>query len=192
MPRLRQAVIAVQDLDPAVTLLRQRAGLGEPFADPDIAYFGLRNAVFAIGDTFLELVSPVQDDTAAAARERARELELREVFHVEFDDVAEAHLHPVDIGGAIVSLSEPRPAESWRWGGPAWEARSVPGRLQGITVGVPDPDETGRRWRTVAGGEVPVQFEPEEEAGPGIAAIAIELGEREVRIDPADLASSLN
>ena len=29
------------------------------------AYFGLRNAVFALGDTFLEVVCPQRPDTAA-------------------------------------------------------------------------------------------------------------------------------
>ena len=59
MPRLRQAVFAVRDLDRSVEALRSRLELGEPFSDPDVGYFGLRNAVFAIGDTFLELVCPV-------------------------------------------------------------------------------------------------------------------------------------
>jgi catechol 2,3-dioxygenase-like lactoylglutathione lyase family enzyme len=140
VPRLRQVAIAVGDLDRSVELLRSRLALEEPFADPAVRYFGLRNAVFAIGDTFLELVSPVQDGTAAerllerrggdcgymamlqvedvaTARERARRLGIREVFEVEFDDIAEAHLHPTEIGGAIVSISEPQPPSSWRWGG---------------------------------------------------------------------------
>ena len=50
--------MAVADLDSSVANLRSKLDLGEPFSDPAIAWFGLRNAVFAIGDTFLELVSP--------------------------------------------------------------------------------------------------------------------------------------
>jgi len=210
MPRLRQAVFAVSDLDRSVEALRSRLGLGEPFADPDVGYFGLRNAVFAIGDTFLELVCPVAEDTAAgrqldrqggdcgymamlqvedvaAARERARELGLREVFEVEFDDIAEAHLHPADIGGAIVSLSEPRPPSSWRWGGPDWHGRSTPGGLSGITVGVPGAAAVAERWRQVAGGPVPVSF-TEDSSGPGIVAVEIDLADRRVTLGPADLA----
>jgi len=56
LPRLRQAVIAAQDLDKVAGELRDRLGLGEPYCDPGVAYFGLRNAVFALGDTFLEVV----------------------------------------------------------------------------------------------------------------------------------------
>ena len=209
MPRLRQAVFAVRDLDRSVEALQSRLGLGEPFADPDIAYFGLRNAVFAIGDTFLELVCPVAEGTAAgrqidrqggdcgymamlqvedaaAARERARELGLREVFEVEFDDIAEAHLHPADIGGAIVSLSEPRPPSSWRWGGPGWHDRSTPGAVSGLTVGVPGAAAVAKRWRRVAGGPIAVSF-TDDSAGPGIVAVEIDLTDRRVVIAPSDL-----
>jgi len=212
MPRLRQAVMAVRDLDHSVELLRSELGLGEPFADPVIEYFGLRNAVFAIGDTFLEMVSPIREETAAgrlierrggdcgymamlqvddadAARERAKSLGIREVFDVEFEDIKEAHLHPADIGGAIVSLSEPLPAESWRWGGAGWDERSVPGSLVGITVGVADPAATGNRWLDVAGGPVPVTF-IDDPAERGIIGIELELAGRHVTIDPTGPTTS--
>lgn len=209
VPRLRQAVIAVRDLDPAVGLLRSRLGLGEPYADPAIDFFGLRNAVFAIGDTFLELVSPTREDTAAgrqidrhggdcgymamlqvedaaAARERARRLGISEIFEIELDDIAEAHLHPAQIGGAIVSLSEPRPPTSWRWGGPGWSERSVAGSVNGLTVAVRDPAAVADRWQRVAGRPLPVDFVADE-AAPGIVGIDLVLGDERVTLDPADL-----
>src|SRR5947209_19192932 len=136
--RLRQAVIAARDLDAAVTRLREGLGLGEPFSDPAVGYFGLRNAVFALGDTFLEVVSPIRDGTSAGrlldrrrgdcgymlmfqmeelagARQRARVEGVREVFEVSLDDIEEVHLHPEDMRGATVSLTRPEPPESWRW-----------------------------------------------------------------------------
>ena len=173
--RLRQAVLAARDLDAVAGRLRAELGLGEPYADPGVAYFGLRNAVFALGDTFLEVVSPEREDTSAgrllerrggdcgymlmfqvddlpAARRRARELDIREVFAVELDDIAEVHLHPADIGGAIVSLSAPQPASAWRWGGPGWEQRGAPVSVRGATVAVEDPGAVGGRWTQVLGG----------------------------------------
>ncbi len=57
LPRLRQAVIAANDLDEVAGQLRSTLGLGEPYHDPSVERFGLRNAVFALGDTFLEVVS---------------------------------------------------------------------------------------------------------------------------------------
>ena len=63
--RLRQAVLVARDLEPVSERLRAELGLGEPFADPGVGAFGLHNAVYAIGDAFLEVVSPTQPDTAA-------------------------------------------------------------------------------------------------------------------------------
>lgn len=206
MPRLRQAVLAVRDLDAAVERLRSQHGLGEPFADPAVAYFGLRNAVFAIGDQFLEVVSPVRDDApaarlldrrggdcgymamfqvddVAAARERAQAAEVREVFEVELDDITEAHLHPADMRGAIVSVSQPEPPDSWRWGGPGWRERSVAGAITGITVAVADPGATATRWAEVIGGTPGVEFMAEE-SEPGITEIDLDLAGRSVTLTP--------
>ena len=58
--RLRQAVLVAAELEPVAERLQAEFGLGEPFADPGVAVFGLRNAVFAIGDTFLEVVVQVE------------------------------------------------------------------------------------------------------------------------------------
>jgi len=183
--RLRQAVLAARDLDSVAGRLREELELGEPFADPGVGYFGLRNAVFALGDTFLEVVSPMQPDTAAGrllerrggdcgymvmfqvdslpeARERAGALGVREVFEVALDDMAEVHLHPADMRGAIVSLSSPQPPDSWRWGGPGWDSRAAPLRVAGATVAAADPQSVAARWSTVLGGPAGVAFAPDD------------------------------
>jgi hypothetical protein len=193
--RLRQAVIAATDLETVAEALRSELGLGEPFSDPGVGYFGLRNAVFALSDTFLEVVSPVRPDTAAGrlidrrggdcgymlmflvddvagARTRAAAAGVREVFAVELDDIVEAHLHPSDIGAAIVSLSQPSPTSSWRWGGPGWESRSAASALVGATVAVDDPDAVRRRWDDVLGG-LPAGVEVIAAAGAGLVEIAL-------------------
>jgi hypothetical protein len=171
---VRQAVLAARELEPVAGQLRDQLDLGEPFADPGVEYFGLRNAVFALGDTFLEVVSPTRQDTPAgrlldrrggdcgymvmfqvgdlsAARERAAAQGVREVFEVELDDIGEVHLHPADIRGAIVAVSSPRPPASWRWGGPDWSQRSVPLRIAGVTLGVSHPEAVAERWGGVLG-----------------------------------------
>ena len=63
--RLRQAVLVAEDLEPTASALRRTLGLGEPFHDPGVGEFGLSNAVFAIGDCFLEVIAPTQSGTAA-------------------------------------------------------------------------------------------------------------------------------
>lgn len=205
MVRLRQAVIAARDLDAVAGRLRDELGLGEPFADPGVGYFGLRNAVFALEDTFLEVVSPTREDTAAgrlierrggncgymlmfqvqdltAARERIAAEGVREVFAVELDDMAEVHLHPADMRAAIVSVSQPRPPESWRWGGEAWAERSAPVRLYGAEVAVADAAGVERRWRSVLG-ELPARL--------SIATDAAEPGLVEIVVTPSNGASGL-
>jgi hypothetical protein len=213
VPRLRQAVLAARDLERTVERLRGELGLGEPYRDPAVAHFGLANAVFAIGDTFLEVVSPVdpenraartavrqlersgadlcgymamlQVDDLRAARERTRAAEVREVFEVELDDMAEVHLHPGDIRGAIVSLSEPHPRESWRWGGPGWKERAADGHVAGIVVGVDDPDVVSKRWATVAGGSLPGCSFVADERSRGLVEIQLELsgGRETISVD---------
>lgn len=165
--RLRQLVIACETQD-SYGQLQQILGLGEPFHDPGVAEFGLHNAVFALGDQFLEIVVPISDnaparrfidrsgeggymaifqtDNIAAARARIDGLGIRSVWNIDLDDIAATHLHPADIGGAIVSIDEARPSESWRWGGKDWQDRSVPGTIMGATFTSPDPESLSRKW----------------------------------------------
>jgi hypothetical protein len=215
LPRLRQAVVVAKDLDSVVGSLRHGLGLGDPFSDPGVEYFGLQNAVFALSDTFLEVVSPLREDTAAgrllarrggdcgymvmfqlgdvaAARERAAGQRVREVFGVELDDMSEVHLHPADMRGAIVSLSSPRPRESWRWGGPGWAERSVPLRVAGARIAVVDPGAVAGRWSEVLG--APVSSAGVELTGddtdPGLVEIMIDVPGGP-RPDPVEIAGVL-
>ena len=171
MLRLRQAVVAARDLDAAVEELRAALPLGEPYADPGVGLFGLRNAVMPLGDTFVEVVSPVQENTAAGrfldrrgdgaymamfqiddlagARERAAALAIREVWAIDLDDISAVHLHPADMGAAIVSLDRPVEPESWRWAGP-WQPHGD-ARVTGLTLQARDPDALRPRWREVLG-----------------------------------------
>jgi Glyoxalase-like domain len=178
--RLRQAVMVARELEPVAAQLRKELGLGEPFRDPGVAAFGLENVVFAIGDCFLEVVSPVREGTAAgrhldrhgddggymllfdledldSARERAEGLGVRVVWRLDLPDISGTHLHPADLRGAIVSIDASRPYGTWRWGGPDWTGRTgagAPGRLAGVTIAVATPEAVAARWARVLG--VPV------------------------------------
>jgi hypothetical protein len=164
--RLRQAVLAARDIERTSTLL-EAAGLREPFVDPGVKEFGLTNAVYPVGDAFLEVVSPIQDGTTAgryldrrgaeddavgymvivqvddldAVRARAESLGIRTVWTIDLDDIRASHLHPRDVG-AILSVDQPTDPAEWRWGGPGWRERAVEGRLLGMDVAGAD----GERW----------------------------------------------
>jgi hypothetical protein len=175
--RLRQAVLVARELEPVADLLRAQLGLGEPFRDPGVGEFGLANVVFALGDCFLEVVSPLREGTAAGrqleraggdggymalfdledlagARRRLPELGVRVVWQIDLPDISGTHLHPADVPGAIVSLDRSEPYGTWRWGGPQWTGRrgaGAPGRLTGITVATRDPRSAIGRWAEVLG-----------------------------------------
>jgi hypothetical protein len=63
--RLRQVALVARELEAGSASLRRALHLGEPFHDPGVGEFGLDNAVFSLGDTFLEVVAPVRADTTA-------------------------------------------------------------------------------------------------------------------------------
>jgi len=177
-PRLRQVALVAHDCGQVADELRAAFGWGEPFHDPGVGRFGLTNAVFAAGDTFVEVVAPVQAGTTAgrylerrggdggymaifqvpdlaAARARLPGLGVRVVWTADLPDIAGTHLHPKDVPGAIVSLDWAEPAGSWRWAGPDWTGR-VPehrggGGVTGVTIEVADPAAAAARWAAVLG-----------------------------------------
>jgi hypothetical protein len=176
LPRLRQAVVVARDLDAAGASLEHALGVRAPYRDPGIAHFGLANVVYPLGDTFVEVISPVRPDTAAGrqldrlggdggymcmfeladvsvVRRRVADLGVRIVHDTVHDDIVDLHLHPKDVPGAIVALDVTNPVGSWRWAGPDWapsDADRAVG-LRGLTVAVRDPDATARMWAALLG-----------------------------------------
>ena len=171
-------MLVANELEPIAGGLQAALGLGEPFRDPGVGLFGLENAVFALGDCFLEIVSPTEPGTAAGrylerqggdggymvmfdledlagGRQRARESGVRTVWEIDLPDISGTHLHPADIGGAIVSIDGSEPYGSWRWGGPDWTgqigAGGAPGCLAGVTLAVAEPAAVAARWSDVLG-----------------------------------------
>jgi hypothetical protein len=176
-PRLRQVALVARDCGQVAGELRVAFGWPPPFHDPGVGQFGLTNAVFAAGDTFVEVVAPAQPDTTAgryldrrggdggymaifqvpdlaAARRRVADLGVRVVWTADLPDIAGTHLHPRDVPGAIVSLDWAAPEQSWRWAGPAWTGQApehAPGGVTGLTIEVGDPPAAARRWAAVLG-----------------------------------------
>jgi hypothetical protein len=176
-PRLRQVALAAADCETTAALLQEAFGWPEPFHDPGVGRFGLTNAVFAAGDTFVEVVAPVQPGTTAGrylerrggdsgymaifqmpdlaeARRRVAAAAIRVVWTADLADIAGTHLHPKDVPGAIVSLDWADPPESWRWAGPEWTGHAPVhrhGGLRGVTIEVTDPVRAAARWAEVLG-----------------------------------------
>lgn len=199
LPRLRQLVFASYDADD-IQRLRHVLDLGEGFVDPGVSEFGLTNGVFALGDQFLEVVVPVEDKTAAGrfidrsqgrggymaifqtdnlarVRDHVDANGIRRVWDIDLKDISATHLHPADIGAAIVSIDEARPAGSWRWGGPNWQSAARPGALKLLEVAALNPQDLATRWGGVLGVTA-------TSLGHDIWEIALENGA--VRIIPGD------
>lgn len=194
-------MLVARDLVGTASLLKGVFGLGQPFSDQALgAEFGLVNAVFAVGDTFLEIVSParpgtavgrhldtmhgdggymvmVQVDDAPAARRRAMGLGVRTTWSVEQAEIQTTHFHPADVGGTSLSLDTPHPAESWPWGGPGWQARQGSGMttaLVGVTIAVDDPVAAATRWLGLIGGDIDsIVFVPAEDGPTGLVEVEL-------------------
>ncbi len=178
---IRQIALVARELEPVVADLTAALGIEVGFRDPGVGEFGLHNAVMPVGETFLEVVSPMREGTTAgrlldkrggdggymvilqtadlrADRKRLAALGVRTVWQIELDDIATVHLHPRDIGGAIVSLDQPVPPASWRWGGPDWRAKSrtdVVRAITSATIQAEDPARMAARWAEVLGLDAP-------------------------------------
>ena len=206
MIRLRQVAMIAPDLDPVVDQLCEAFGLEVCFHDPGVAEFGLRNSLLLVGDQFLEVLSPIEDDTTVGRLLEKRggaggymaiyevddldvrlvhlgARDVRVIWAGDFPDIRGRHLHPRDVGGAIVSLDEPVPAGSWRWGGTDWpemaasaQTRTVDA-ISMITVASEHPEESSRRWTDLGIAES-VRFVAAGKRGDGIDGVALCAGDR--------------
>ncbi|MCR5877492.1 hypothetical protein [Phenylobacterium sp. J367] len=67
-----------------------------------------------------------------------------------------SHVHPKDIGGAILSVDSMPTWGDWRWGGPAWRDHAEGGLAAAIVAAElqgPEPARMAQRWGEVLGRE---------------------------------------
>lgn len=160
--RLRQVALCTDDIWREERRIVMDLGVAAVHRDPP-NMFAMRNAVFAVGNTFLEVLQPesadaptarflarrggpsgymiiLQVDDLAAARRRAESLDIRIVHHAPAARVhgviaAALHLHPRDTGGAIISFDQMEPSDAWAWAGRSWRSHVHDDVVDGI-VGV--------------------------------------------------------
>jgi Glyoxalase-like domain len=175
--RLRQIALVAKDLAAAQADISAVLGIDYAFDDPGVGKYGLRNAVFPIGDTFLEVVSPKQAGTTAGRLLEKRGGDGGYMVILQVDDLAQTlatvkhasvriadqmdkdgaaftHIHPKDIGGAILSLDHMIPKERWEWGGPQWQSHvctDTSVKVAGAELQAKDPAQMAARWAQVLG-----------------------------------------
>jgi hypothetical protein len=161
--RLRQICLVAHDLDAQTTALNDIFGIEVGYRDPGVAVFGLNNIVVPVGGEFLEIVSPIQDGTAAgrylerrggdsgymvilqtddAARDRQHiiDMGIRMVWPIDRPNHVAGQFHPGDLGGILLSVeSQPgvteihEPMCDWPPAGPDWRDHVATDRVSAIS-----------------------------------------------------------
>ena len=146
--RLRQLVIVAEERDSIASQICKVFDLKVAFHDDGLIYFGLINSLIPLGDTFIEIVTPVKENTTAERYLKRRNGNGGYMVIVDCDDVDKEkkrvaqegievvyesersegnvtgrtiHLHPKNIGGAIVSIDKMNPESGWLWAGLEWQ-----------------------------------------------------------------------
>jgi hypothetical protein len=162
--RLRQIALVARELEPVLADLREVLGLEVAFRDPGVRTFGLENALLPIGNQLLEVVAPVEENTAggryldrrggdggymvitqcddhAPRRRRVAELDIRIVHQFERPAFRNMQLHPKDTGGSFFEIDEQLGPgahdEDGPWdpaGGEAWRAARRTDVVTGIAA----------------------------------------------------------
>lgn len=210
--RLRQIALVATDLAGAERQITDRLGVELCFRDPGVGEFGLHNALFPIGEQLLEVVSPTRDGTTAGrflerrggdggymvilqtdeplddVRRRFADADARIVFEASVPGITGLHLHPRDVGGAIVSVDRAGEWPDWPWAGPDWRDHVVTDRvtaIRAVEIGADDPTAMTARWADVLGQPRPegttielddateLRFVPTGERGEGIETIEL-------------------
>ncbi len=199
--------LVAHDLELTTNFLRNLLAVDVCFRDPGVAEFGLHNTLLLIGDQFLEIVSPIQPGTTAGrlldkrrvdcagymAIYEVDDLDRREealtqhgvriVWRGDLPDIRGRHLHPADVGGALVSIDQPVPNGAWRWGGPSWaghahaDTRVVTG-IAGVRIAANDPAAMRSRW-TELGLDHAVSFHTADDHRQGIDALDVIASDRD-------------
>jgi hypothetical protein len=172
---IRQLVIVAKERDKVVENLCDLFQIKVAFHDPGIIHFGLENALLPIGNTFLEVISPVEENTTAgrfldrrggdggymvivqvddfnSSRKAVENAGIDVVFESEDPQARAVHLHPKQLGGAILSLDYMDPPESWKWAGDNWSEEvdtTLVESISGVQVQSSDPNEMKRKWQSV-------------------------------------------
>jgi hypothetical protein len=179
--RLRQLVIATSEMDSLADKICDLFELKRTFSDPELIVFGLQNVLIPLGDTFLELVTPVEENSSAERflkkrggdggymvivdtvdlekeKERLEKAGMTIVWYEnrKFDDIhgQSLHLHPKQVGGAILSIDNMNPLSSWLWAGTEWEKdinKSLVSHISGVSVCSPNPNNLLSNWEKALG-----------------------------------------
>lgn len=162
--RVRQIALVAAELAPVEALLSDIFGIKVCYRDPGVAYFGLENALFPIGDQLLEVVAPTKPGTAGGRyldrrggdggymvitqclgehepfRRRVEERGVRIAHEFTTDGFRNMQLHPKDTGGTFFEIDQQLGTNAydvdgpWEPAGPDWQRYRCLDRVSAITA----------------------------------------------------------
>jgi hypothetical protein len=177
--RLRQLCLVAAKLEPVVDDLAAVFDVAVCHRDPAVERFGLHNALLPFGTSFVEVVAPLVEGTAAGRylerrggdggymvildseqlarwRARAAEIGVRIAASLEHGDYAGLQLHPRDTGGALLEINTTRGGADvqgpYAPAGPHWQDAVRTTRVKAITGAAlqgDDPERLARRWSEI-------------------------------------------
>jgi hypothetical protein len=185
--RLRQICLAAPELAPVIADVEAIFDVEVSYRDGNVAKYGLENALIPIGTSFLEVVAPTEENTAAGrfiARTRghggymaifqasdprrrqahAASLGVRTAHVIERDTYQNVQLHPRDCRAAFIEFGHSTGGDermgTWSPAGPHWQdfvRTETTKRLAGIEVESPDRDDLAAHWSRII--ETPLTWE---------------------------------
>jgi hypothetical protein len=193
--RLRQICVVAPHLEPSVSTICTVLGTMVSYVDPNVEKYGLVNALMPFGNSFLEVVAPTEDGTAAGRYLDRRAGEGGYMVILDCDDIEPwlAHLpavgvriandldypgeyrglqlHPRDTGGALLEINH---SHGGAWdgpyhpAGPRWKGAADDDRIVAAELQSGDPAHLAARWSEIL-------RRPVREAA-GVPTIDLDLG----------------
>ncbi len=212
--RLRQICLAARHLEPVVSDLAAIMGLNVCYRDGNVAKYGLQNALLPVGATLLEVVAPIQADTAAgrfmdktAGRggymaifacddpdqrgRNAGQLGVRIANVIEHAPYYGVQLHPRDCRAAFVEFNHTQGSDDilgpYPPAGPDWQRSirtAVTKALVGVEMESPDPRDLAAYWSRIIGA-------PDSQSGDGEPEIVLVNSRFRFRRGDRDMMSGL-
>ena len=190
--RFRQVCLVAPALEPAAGDLSFILGLDVCFRDPAVGKYGLENALWPVGDMFIEIVAPTRADTAAGRfldrskghggymaifdcddpRTRgahAEKIGVKKIVDHVHGAYTGVQLHPRDCRAAMIEFNHTQDGEkdaaNYAPAGTGWTKHrraDVTRKIVAIDVETPAPAELAAHWGNI----VQVQVKADADGAP--------------------------
>lgn len=173
LPRIRQVVVLVPDLEETLTQCRDTFGFTSGTRDAEsMAELGFEHEVLSFADTFLEVCAPLTADSVGgrlverkgavgymlvvqvedqqAVIDRAAGLDFAPLFAQDFEGNRISQWHPKSLG-TLAEIDQVEPAESWHFAPRIFDASctDVARDIVGAELATPDPEAMAKVWSQV-------------------------------------------